>query len=100
MTYFDQSQLSTDADFRNRIAAAVATQLESLGLERPTQWADQHQWQIAGAPGFAAAYASAIAGDVENPGRDPSVITDADLLAAVQAELARWKALIEEQDTP
>jgi hypothetical protein len=40
---------------------------------------------MAAAPGFADAYASAVAGGVPAPGRDPSVISDAQILSAIQA---------------
>ena len=55
----------------------------------PTAWADQNQWQIAAAPGFAEAYQYALDTGVENPGNDPAVITDAQILAAVQAPSRR-----------
>ena len=86
MAYYDVAQLAQDPDFNVRIAACYAT--ETAGdpaAVYPTQWAAEHQWQIAGAPGFGDAYASAVAGDVPNPGRDPSVIGDDQILAAVQA---------------
>ena len=44
----------------------------NLGGLHPTAWADQNLWQLAAAPGFA----------------DAEEISDADLLAAVQARLA------------
>lgn len=85
MSYFDQSALARDSDFTLRIAACVSNEDPAVN---PPQWATEHQWQIAAAPGFADAYSSAVAGDVENPGRDPSVISDAQILSAVQAVLA------------
>lgn len=85
MSFFDQATLSTDGDFRQRIAACAATQ--DIGDTQPTAWADANQWWLAAAPGFAAAYASALAGGVERPGRDPAVITDEQILAAVQARV-------------
>lgn len=85
MAYFDQAQLSRDGDFAQRIAAAAQLEIEDLGDQHPMDWAAEHQWQVAAAPGFADAYASAVAGGVPNPGRDPSVISDAQILAAMQA---------------
>ncbi len=85
MSLFDQSALARDGDFNLRLAACVSNETREVN---PLQWASEHQWQIAAAPGFADAYSSAVAGDVDNPGRDPSVISDAQILAAVQAELA------------
>jgi|SRR4051812_35556183 hypothetical protein len=84
MAYFDQAALSTDQDFAQRIAACAAVEVE-LGDTHPYTWATAHQWTVAAAPGFADAYASAVAGEVDHPGADPSVISDAQILAAVQA---------------
>jgi hypothetical protein len=82
MALWDQSMLARDGDFNLRIAACVSNENSDVD---PLQWAAEHQWGIAAAPGFADAYSSAVAADVENPGRDPSVISDAQILAAVQA---------------
>ena len=84
--YAEQADLSVDVDFTQRVAACAATQ-EEVTIH-PLSWAGEHQWQVSAAPGFADAYASAVAGEVERPGRDPSVITDEQILSAVQAEIA------------
>lgn len=84
MAYIDQAALSNDADFQQRIAACAAVEID-LGSTHPLTWAIMHQWEFAAAPGFADAYASAIAAEVPRPGADPSVISDAQILAAVQA---------------
>jgi hypothetical protein len=80
MALIDVSNLAHDADFRERIAAAVAGQ-----EDQPTAWADAHQWRIAASPGFGDAYASALVNGIERPGLDPAVITDGMILAAVAA---------------
>jgi hypothetical protein len=54
----------------------------------PTSWSANNVWAVASAPGFADKYASAILNNVERPGNDPSVISDEDILSAVQAVLA------------
>lgn len=82
MGYYEQSVLSADIDFIHRIGACAA--VEKPG-EDPLSWAANHSWQVAAAPGFADAYSSAVAGGVPNPGRDPAVISDAQILGAVQA---------------
>lgn len=91
MAYSDQALLSNDQDFITRLAAAAAVELAPwpAGQPGPPQWAYEHVWEIAAAPGFADAYASALAGGVERPGNDQSVISDAQILSAVQA----WEAL-------
>jgi hypothetical protein len=81
MAYWDLSQLAFDPEFSLRIAACYETETQAAD---PNSWAVMHAWQVAGAPGFSDAYASAVAGSVPNPGRDPSVISDAQILAAVQ----------------
>lgn len=85
MAYFDQALLSKDQDFIERVGACAAVEIDMGGTMQPLAWASDHVWEIAAAPGFADAYASAIAANVPNPGRDPAVISDAQILSAVQA---------------
>ena len=87
MAYYDISLLAVDQDFFTRTTAAYAT--ETLGTSPasgvlPPQWAGAHMWDMAAQPGFGDAYASALASEIPNPGRDPSVISDAQILSAVQ----------------
>jgi hypothetical protein len=84
MAYSDQALLSMDADFQQRLAAAGAVEIDLAGTH-PMTWASDVQWEIAAAPGFADAYASALAAGVPRPGWDPAVISDAQILSAVQA---------------
>ena len=84
MSYFDQSQLAFDGDFQLRTAACVSNENAEVD---PGGWAAENRWQMAAAPGFADAYSSALASGVPDPGRDPSVISDAQILSAVQALL-------------
>jgi hypothetical protein len=88
MAYWDISALAADSDFALRTTAAYATQTPGAGGEDPPTWQAAHAWDMAAAPGFGDAYASAIAGGVERPGKDPAVITDGQILSAVQAILA------------
>lgn len=83
MSYTDQATLSQDPLFINRVAASAAVEVGRS--HQPLQWAYDHIWWVAASPGFADAYAYAIANGVENPGADTSVITDEQILAAVQA---------------
>ncbi|HEY7414513.1 MAG TPA: hypothetical protein VH593_04925 [Ktedonobacteraceae bacterium] len=86
MAYYDISLLASDGDFAQRTMACYATEtLEKTDVENPSAWWSNHNWDMAAMPGFGDAYASGIAGGVENPGRDPSVITDGQILSAVQA---------------
>jgi hypothetical protein len=83
MAYYDVATLTQDAQFQMRVTACYST--EPGTTDDPATWAALHAWDIAGAPGFGDAYASAIAGGVPEPGRDPAVISDAQILSAVQA---------------
>jgi hypothetical protein len=86
MAYYDISLLAQDYDFTQRTAACYASETAgNAAAINPGEWANSHAWQIAGAPGFGDAYASALASGVQNPGRDPAVIADAQILSAVQA---------------
>ena len=88
MAYYDVALLSGDSDFLSRCAAAYATETLADDSTNPGQWANENGWDLAAQPGFGDAYASALAGGVENPGRDPGVITDPQILAAVQGMVA------------
>jgi len=81
MAYYEVSLLARDPDFQSRIAACYGT--ESMALD-PETWALMHQWMMASQPGFGDAYAYALLNGNPNPGRDPAVITDAQILSAVQ----------------
>jgi len=85
MGYFEVSQLAADTDFLNRVAACYAAETPLGEGVEPPLWATEHSWDMASAPGFGDAYASAVAGGIERPGANPSVITDAQILSAVQA---------------
>lgn len=82
MSYSSQAQLSNDTMFRDRIASCAA--VEAPKTHQPKQWADDHIWWIAASPGFADAYEYALNTGVPNPGNDPAVITDAQILSSVQ----------------
>jgi hypothetical protein len=86
MAYSDIALLSSDVDFYARTAAAYAVEsLNDPAGIAANQWAQQHSWDMAAQPGFGEAYAYAVATGVERPGNDPAVITDGQILAAVQS---------------
>lgn len=89
MAYSDVAALAGDYDFALRCQACYSTEpgTDAAG-SGPAEWQAGHAWQLAGQPGFGDAYASAVAGGVERPGNDPAVITDAQILGAVQGLLA------------
>lgn len=81
MSYWDVAQMQADPDLMSRVTAAAAKE----GAPDPFGWAANNSWSYAAQPGWDDAWASAIAGGNEKPGRDPAVITDYMILAAVQA---------------
>lgn len=81
--YYDVALLTQDAQFNQRVAACYST--EPGHTDDPGSWAAMHAWDMAGQPGFGDAYASALENDVPNPGADPAVISDAQILSAVQS---------------
>jgi len=81
MAYSDIALLTTDNDFRFRIAACASTE----GEMQPEIWAQDHIWEMASMPGFGDKYAAAILNGIARPGNDQSVISDPDILSAVQS---------------
>ena len=94
MSYSSLAALAADPDFISRVSAAAAVEVPHT--HQPQQWASDHIWWISASPGFADAYESAIAGEVPRPGNDPAVISDAQILAAVQQLLAEQEAPADE----
>jgi hypothetical protein len=86
MAYSDVALLAADYDFQLRVSACIAIETaDALEAPNAPMWAAEHAWQMAAQPGFGDAYASAIVGGVPRPGNDPSVITDGQILAAIQS---------------
>jgi hypothetical protein len=84
MTYNAIAAAAQDQHLRSRIAACIAQETPGR-TEHPIVLADQIQWRVVAAPGLADAYSYAVAvGEIDEPGKDESVITDVMLLAAVQ----------------
>jgi hypothetical protein len=81
MSYWDIASMAADLDMQARIYACVAQETDSQG-------GIVEFLVICGAPGWADAWASAIASDNPQPGKDPGVITDGMILSAVQAWLS------------
>lgn len=80
MAYSDIALLTSDNDFIFRIRACSSTE----GELDPIQWTSDHIWQMAAMPGFGDAYASAVLNGINRPGNDQSVISDSQILSAVQ----------------
>ncbi len=88
MSYATQSTIAQDKDFTNRCNSCAAVEVPATVNPNPLAWVAENIWKLATAPGFDTKYESAVAAGIGRPGWEPSVIPDADILAAVQAILA------------
>jgi hypothetical protein len=84
MSYSTIHQCANDEAFLARLQAAAAQE----GEDNPEfVTSTLLRWPVSSATDVAAAYESAVIAGNENPGGDPAVITDAMILAKVQATL-------------
>lgn len=81
MSYNSVAEMARSMSLTQRIIAAAAKE----SVERPEQWAQNYRWEVASQPGWDAAWDSAVAGGVPDPGKDEAVITDGMILSGVQA---------------
>ncbi|QIK64140.1 hypothetical protein G7068_13735 [Leucobacter viscericola] len=81
MSYLTQAKLAGDQLIIQRVTACAASE----GVPDAPFWASQQGWRLSAQPGWDAAYESALASKVSEPGGDSSVISDGMILAAVQA---------------
>ena len=86
MSYNAIAAAAQDHDLRQRVAACFAQ--ETTGPEQPEALAALHMWRIVANGPIADAYSYAVATDVPNPGKDEAVVTDANILDAVEAIVA------------
>lgn len=91
MTYNSIWASVGDEALRGRITSCVAQ--ESRVGDDPFALFLQVQWPVITAEDVEAAYAYALAQGKEDPGGDPTVITDQMILSHVQAALAALAAL-------
>lgn len=83
-SYLSMATAADDYTMQRRVAAAAAQQ----GAPGDAwAWSLTNKYEWASAPGWGAAWDSAVAGGVPDPGADPAVISDAMILAQVQAML-------------
>lgn len=81
MSYNSINACANDLGFQGRATAAYAQE----GATDPNAAYWQHRWALAADPSIEPPYESALAAGTPDPGIDEAVITDAMLLAAVQA---------------
>lgn len=92
MSYKSIVQMADSYNLWHRLKACAATQTSTTiqsYTDRCVSALDQpnSRWILAGSPGWAAAWDSAVTSNNPDPGGDPTVITDAMILAAVQPYL-------------
>ena len=73
--------MAIDEAIRSRVAACAAQEQPA----DPWVWTNANVLAVCAAPGWAEAWASAVAAEVPDPGRDPGVITDGMILSSVQS---------------
>lgn len=83
MSYSTLAQLAKDVHFRDRVTACAALQ----GITQADKWAEDNRWAMAASPGFDEAYAYAVTFANPAPGKDVAVISDEQILSAVQVAL-------------
>lgn len=83
---------ATDSDLTSRIAACAIGEPNFPPDTDPVTWAAEHRWWFASRPGWGDKFDSAIQTGIGRPGWEGSVVSDADILAAVQAKLAETPA--------
>jgi hypothetical protein len=85
VTYNAIVAIANSQTLRLRIQAAAAEQ----NITNPDQWVQARMWQLAASPGWADKWVSALESTTVNSnpdiGQRDDVVTDGDILAAVQA---------------
>ena len=96
MAYLDVASMVKSESLTERMYAAISKE----GIDPPEQWQFERRWKLASQPGWDAAWASAVAGGMDDPGADPGVITDGMILAAIQGLIEAEKPPIESEPIP
>jgi len=83
-SYLSISAIANNTFMQERVRSCYAQQTE----EDPVQWVWNNRYDWAAAPGWGAAWESALASNITEPGKDPTVITDGMILSQIQSMLA------------
>jgi len=84
MSYLTQGEIAINPSMQTRVAQAAASE----GSQNPDYWMSTHARIWAAAPGWDAAWESALVSHPDpdyDPGADEGVITDAMILSQVQS---------------
>lgn len=84
MSYTAISRAANDGDLQQRCIAAAAAE----GHDNPAGLITQNMWNIASNASIADPYSYAVGNRVDRPGYYDDVVTDAVILAVVQALIA------------
>lgn len=86
--YLTQAIIASDPYMLQRVTAAAASEnRDTYGFDA-AGWTSERRYAWGSAPGWAEKWDSAVAGGIEEPGKDPAVILDADILSEVQRLLS------------
>lgn len=81
MGYKSVADMAESFSLNRRLVAAAAKE----SIDNPQGWIQLYRYEVASQPGWDAAWDSAVAGGVADPGNDEAVITDGMILSGVQA---------------
>lgn len=84
MSYNTVADMAENYPLNRRMTAGAAKE----SIASPQEWVAANRWELASQPGWDAAWDSAVASGVPNPGADEAVITDGMILSGVQAVVA------------
>ena len=84
MSYLTQGSISEDPYLRVRVAGCAAKEGCANAGINPDVWTNEWRRVWAAAPNWSQAWESALANEIEFPGKDESVITDGMILSQVQ----------------
>lgn len=90
-SYLSIAAIAGDAYMNSRVTACAVQQahLGSVTLDDPAAWASANSYLWAASPGWGEKWTYALDSNPDDPGyapgKDDAVITDADILASVQA---------------
>jgi hypothetical protein len=82
--YLTIATIASDEHMLSRVTACAGQQNSP---QTPELWAWEQRYRWAASPGWAQKWDSALASNIAEPGTDPAVITDGDILAVVQPML-------------
>lgn len=81
MTYNTIADMVESRSLTRRLNASAAQEHKA---NPPEPWVAEHVWLLVSSPGWSAAWESAVASEIEDPGAQEGVITDGMILGAVQ----------------